>query len=208
MAVGPRRPVRKAAAPARKAAPAKPSRDVKQYADKEPTPYHKAFATWLLKDVGVRLEGKSVKAAFLLGVSTATASRPAFQESDFLEEWREKTGESKPGRKPAAEAAPAPATRRRKPEPEPEQEEDEEEWEEDDDAEESDDEFEDDSDDEADSDDEDWEDEEEEPAPAPKRRAPAKAATSGRPAKSAPAPARKAPAKRAAKPADDDDYIF
>lgn len=213
------RPTRKAApAPARKAAPAKPARDVTQYADKPATGYHKAFATWIMHEVGFSLEGLSPKAAFLAGVSIATAARAAFQESDFLEEWREKNGESKPGPKPAAEKPERvanPASRRRKPTPEPELEE-EEEWEEDDETEE--DEF--DSEDAAEeSDEEDWDDEEEEqePAPAPKRAprkqpaaAPAPKSRSGGASGAAPrrGPVKVTTGRAKAKPADDDDFIF
>lgn len=221
-------PAPRKGAPARRqaAAPAKPSRDVTQYADKEPTPYHKAFATWIIKEVGLSLEGKSARAAFLAGVSIATAARAAFQESDFLEEWREKTGEVKRGPKPKADEPVTVAGRTRsqraKAAPEPEPEEEEEEWEEDD-TEEDDEEFDseddadedDDSEDESD-DDEDWEDEEE-PTPAPKRTArksaPAKAApTRARAGAKAPVkatkPASGRPAKAKAAPADDDDFIF
>lgn len=209
MAVAPRRPVRKAA-PAK--APAKPSRNVTQYADKPPTGYHKAFASWIVREVGFSLEGLSPKAAFLAGVSIATAARAAFQESSFLEEWREKNGESKPGPKPGAvKAAPAPVARKRKPEPEPEPEpeEDEEEWEEDDTEE--DDEFDSEDDSEEESDEEDWEDEE--PAPAPKRTV-KKAAQAPKSRSVSGAATRRAPVKtttgRSAKPApdDDDDFIF
>lgn len=211
----------------RKAAPAKPatkavaSKDVSGYASKPATEYHKAFARWIVQEVGLDLSGLSVKAAFLKGVSIATAARPAFNSSEFIEEWREKTGAAKPGRKPASETA----TKRRKPEPEPEEDDDdfEDEIEEDEDfEEESDDEdFDEDDDsdeDDSDDDDEDFDDEEEEeePAPAPRKRptksAPAKPAARGtRTSRSAPAK-KAAPAKRtraASKPAqDDDDFIF
>lgn len=194
-----------------KAAPAKSSRDVTQYADKPATGYHKAFASWIVKEVGFSLEGLSPKAAFLAGVSIATAARAAFQESDFLEEWREKNGESKPGPKPAA--AKAAPTRRQKPAPEPEPEEDDEEWEEDETEE---DEFDSEDDSDEESDEEDWDDEEE-PAPAPKPRAgrgPVKpSAPAGKSRTASGAAPRRAPAKatsgRKPKPAADDDaFIF
>lgn len=201
---------------ARKAAPAPASRrkDVTEYASKPATPYHKAFAKWIVDEVGFDPDSASSKrAAFLRGVSIATAARPSFNESEFIEEWREKTGEAKRGPKPATEKAAASSVpaRRRKAAPEPEPV-DEDEFDEDEEEElDDEDEFEDeDSDEEDDSDDDDFDDEDDEPEPepAPKRR--------GRTAKTAPAPvaraARKAtPAKSArSKPAvdDDDDFLF
>ena len=222
-----RRPAQ-AAKPARKpAVPQAKRRDVTEYAVKIPTAYHKAFAKWIVDEVGYNPdEARSLRAAFLKGVSIATAARPAFNSSDYIEEWRERTGETKRGPKPKEEEA-APTARRRKPAPEPEPEEDEDEFgdesdelDDDEDADEFDDEDVDDDSDEDDSDDDDEFDDEEEEAPAPKKRpAPQRGA-----AKSAgrSAPARKtAPAKKAnpkastsrtagtrASKADDDDFLF
>lgn len=219
---------RRAAAPAKKTAPAAkrapakavaaPAKrtDVTVYADKEPTDYHKAFARWIVKEVGYNPDEAGTKrAAFLAGVSIATAARPAFMDSEFLTEWREKTGVAKRGPKPQPKAEEAPVTRktRRAAEPEPEVGEFDEEL---DEEEENGDEFDDEEfdDEEFDADDEDEEfdddegeefDDEEEPeeAPAPRRTRPV--------AKKAPAK-KAAPAKttrrRAAAPADDDDFIF
>lgn len=96
-----------AAAPAaRKAAPkasaaVKPSTDVTAYATKAPTDYHKAFARWIVTEVGYNPEdASSPRAAFLMGVAIATAARPKFMESDFLAKWRETSGEAKRGPKP------------------------------------------------------------------------------------------------------------
>ena len=214
------------------------AKDVTQYAGKTPTDYHKWFATWIVKEVGYNpADAVSLKEAFLMGVSIATASRPAFLESEFLERMRVKNGVNKRGPKPAAEeveekpvrrtakAAPAkkaaaPA-RKRAPEPDPEPDPEEEEdngWgadEADDDISDFDDadEFGDD-DDAAEEDDSDFDDDDfaEEPAPvAPKRGRPA--AVKAAPAKKT-APAKKAaPAKAAARRAapvadDDDDFMF
>lgn len=198
-----------------KAKPGPAPRDVTQYADKEPTAYHKAFAKWILNEVGFNPREMNPLKAFVYGVSIATAARPAFNSSDAVEEFREKTGEAKRGPKPGT-------TRGRKPAPVEEEEDfdDEDEIEEDD--EDFDDEFDDDSDEDDDSEDEEDEEEfDDEPEPAPVKRGP------GRPRKAAPAPARnsrgaarsgtaKTPAKKAAptgrgkpKPADDDDdFIF
>jgi len=195
---------------AAKAAPAKKGADVTVYAEKEPTDYHKAFAKWIVTEVGYEPnEATSKRAAFLAGVSIATASRPAFMESDYLEEWREKIGIAKRGPKGnAAPAKAAPAKRTRKAEPEPEVEDDDDFDEEDDEIEddefdEEDDEFDSEDDDEEEEDDEEDEEEEEIPAPPARR---------GRPAKKT-APAKAAPAKRATRSAkaattDDDDFIF
>lgn len=180
---------------ARKAAPAaKPtaSRDVTQYADKEPTPYHKAFATWLVKEVGVKFSGLSAKEAFLLGVSTATAARNSFMDSDFLAEWREKNGVAKRGPKRTE----AEATRRSNRavvsddefEPADDEADDDDDFEASDDVDEADDDFDDDSD-EPDADDDDDFDDEPEPAPVARKRT-----------------TKAAPAKRTSrKVADDDD---
>lgn len=220
-------------APAKKAAPRKAApapaptskkEPITAYATKAPTEYHKAFARFIVQVIGYDPDAaSSKKAAFLRGVAIATAARPAFQASDFIEEWRAVTGEAKRG--PKGGEASTPPARRRKPAPEPEPEEvdDEDDFEVDEDEDEvddTDDDFdseddESDDDEESDDDDDDDDDFDEEVAPAPKRRA-------GRPAKSAPtkpaargtrtsqsAPARKAaPAKRAAKPADDDDFLM
>lgn len=224
-----RAPARKAAPAPVKAAPAKAARDVTVYAEKEPTDYHKAYARWIVNEVGYDPNSATSKrAAFLAGVSIATAARPAFMESDFLAEWRESAGVAKRGPKPkgAEDEEETPRARkatRRQAEPEPEDDEeyeDDEFEDEDSDEEDSDDEFEDDdddSDDDEDSEDEDFEDEDEEEPPARSRRAPAKKSA---PARKTAAPAKRtaakkaAPAKatrRAAKPADDDDdddFIF
>jgi Mg-chelatase subunit ChlI len=199
---------------ARKAAPVRKGPDVTVYAEKEPTDYHKAFANWIVKHVGYDPnEAGSKRAAFLAGVSIATASRPAFMNSEYLEEWRERNGVTKRGPKGgAAEEAPANRrSRRAKAEAEPEPVEDDDEFEDDEEIE-DDDEFDDedsedddseDDDEFDDDDDEELEDEEEEETPAPRRtRAAAKAA----PAKKA-APRKAAPRKATAK-ADDDDFIF
>lgn len=80
-------------------------RDVTEYASKPPTDYHKAFARWIMQEVGYDPEAaKSSTRAFLMGVAIATAARPAFQSSDYLEEWREKTGQAKRGPKPKSTA--------------------------------------------------------------------------------------------------------
>lgn len=178
--------------------------DVTVYATKPATPYHKAFAKWITTEVGFDPESASSKrAAFLRGVSIATAARPAFTESDFLEEWREATGESKRGPKSApVEEAP---TRRAKPKPAPVDDDDFDD--EDVDVDDIDDEEIDDEDFDDDEDvDDDEDDDDEEPAPAPRKRAPAK--------RTAAAPAKRAPAKaatRRAKPVadeDDDEFVF
>src|SRR5258706_5258680 len=123
---------RRTAAPAAQAE----AKDVTVYAEKEPTDYHKAFARWLVSEVGYdpKAAGSLMK-AFLMGVSLATVARPAFMDSDFLEEWREKTGTAKRGPKPkdaeeVEEEAPMRRTRKAKaaPEPEPEPEDDEDEY--------------------------------------------------------------------------------
>ncbi len=230
-----RPPVRRSAAPAAKparkaAVPQAKRRDVTEYAVKVPTPYHKAFAKWIVEEVGYNPdEARSLRAAFLKGVSIATAARPAFNSSDYIEEWRERTGETKRG--PKEEESPQPAARRRKPapEPEPEENDDEDEFDdesdelddddsEDDDADEFGDEDVDDDPEEDDSDDDEFDDEEEE-APAPKRGRPAKAvspvkatargrARASVPAKKAGRPAANTTAGTRASKADDDDFLF
>lgn len=213
--------------PARtKTAPAKPSRDVTVYAEKPATPYHKAFAKWIVDEVGLNLDGMSARQAFLKGVSIATAARPAFNESDFLEEWREKTGETKRGPKPKAEAAPTRRNAKAKPAPveddddfEDDEIDEDDDFEDDDASDDSDDDDEfddDDSDDDSDEDDDEFDDDEDdEPAPVKARTnsrarkaAPARSATS---AKRAPAKATNKPAGRSAKAKaadDDDDFLF
>jgi hypothetical protein len=219
-------PARKAAAPARKAAPQSRKADVTEYANKPATGYHKAFAKWIVTEVGFDPDSVSSKrAAFLKGVSIATAARPAFNASDAVEEYREKSGEAKRGPKPATAKAAAPAkSRRRAPEPEPEEVDEDEDFDDededfDDDETDSDEDFDEDDDEESDSDDdeddEDFDDDEPEEAPAPVRRTKSATRTS-RPASGTAstrkgAPAKKAaPAKRTAKPAaeDDDDFLF
>lgn len=209
-------PAKRQAAPAKKASP-----DVTAYADKEPTGYHRAFAKWIVTAVGYEPNSAASKrAAFLAGVSIATAARPAFQQSDFLEEYREKTGEAKRGPKPAARPTPKAGTRKAAPpvdEDEFDDSDDELEDEDEFDGEEEEDdtdEFEDDEDEESDDeDDEDeFDDEEEpEPEPAPKRRAPArgvaKTSTPGRSTRGS-AASKKAPARRTAKPPADDEELF
>jgi hypothetical protein len=201
-----------AAAPAARTTRAKRN-PLAEYVTREATAYQKAFARWLVEEVGYEPTNKK---DFLAAIRLAITTRNLFNSSDWIEQWRERTGETKRGPKPKT-AAPAPTARgKRKPEPEPEEEEfdDEEETEEELASEDSDD-FEDDTE-EPDADDDDWEDEEdaeeeEEPTPAPKQRA-----RSTRTAGGKPAPARKAaPAKKAAPagrkskpPADDDDFVF
>lgn len=223
-------PARRKAAPAPAPKPAAARRDVTEYAEKPPTPYHKAFAQWIVKEVGYDPNSApNLRAAFLKGVSIATAARPSFNESDFIEEWRERTGETKRGPKPTAEKEAAAPVRkgRRKPEPEPVEEDDDEfdedddEFEEDDDTDSDDDDFDDDDDsDEDDSDDDDddeFDDEDDEPAPAPKRGRPAKkaapaASARGRAAsgarKAAPAKAARSGSRASKGAADDDDFLF
>lgn len=207
------KPAQRRAAPAKrtaaKAAPAKAQRDVTQYADKEPTPYHKAFATWLVREVGVNIKGLSARDAFLLGVSTATAARNSFMDSEFLEEWREKNGVAKRG--PKGNTA-RKATREVVSDDEFEDDADEvdedddfEDADEADEADDADDDFEDDADDDSDDDfedddssDEDDDFEDEAPAPA-RKRAPAKAAAK---------PATRGTRRKAAASDDDDDEML
>src|ERR1700755_2088543 len=100
-------------APAKAAAPVDDAPDVTVYATKAPTDYHKAFARWIVSEVGYNPdEAPSLKAAFLRGVSIATVARTAFANSDYLEEWREKTGTAKRGPKPKVEEEEAPKARR------------------------------------------------------------------------------------------------
>jgi len=209
-------------APAKVAAKPRNATDVTQYADKEPTGYHKAFANWIVKEVGFDPNGAASKrAAFLMGVSIATAARPAFQNSEFLEEWREKSGEAKRGPKTAD--AKRRATREVVSDDEFEDEGDdfededtdlEDESEEDDDEFDDEDESDDDEDEDSDEDDEDESDEddddfEDEPEP-PKRGRGRPAAKTTRARSAAPAhkaPAKKAPARRVKSTSDDEDLF-
>jgi len=209
---------RPAGSTARKAPAAKSVRDVTEYATKEATGYHKAFAKWILTEVGYdpRETGDSVMRVLLRAVSIATAARPAFMESDFLAAWREESGEAKRGPKPAAEK---PA---RKPKSAPVEDdfEDEEIEEDDADADDDEDDFEeveddteeDDADDEED--DDDFEEEEEVTPPPTKRRTPAKSAANttsrGSTRTATRTRAKAAPARKAktAAPADDDEFLF
>lgn len=175
--------------PAEAAPVASPGRDLSQYQNYEPTAYHKIYATWLVKEVGYRPSAAaSAKEAFLQGVALATACRPTFNDSEFLEEWREKNGVAKRGPKPKAAV-----------EPEPIAEDDD--FDEDDEIDEDDDSDFDEDDDESDADDDDdYEDEVPEPAPVARRTRTAKAV----------APVKAAPAKattRRAKPADEE-FVF
>lgn len=192
----------KATAPARKvAAKAAPVRKVvaPPVEIKEPTPYHKAYATYLIREVGYEPnDAKSAREAFLMGVSLATVKRNEFGNSDFLEEWREKNNVNKRGPKPKA------TDRSVVPDDEfdadDDDELDDEEIDEDDESD-DDDEFDSDDDEDEEDDDED-EDEEDEPEPAPRRRGRPTKAVKAAPAKSAP---------RGRKPAasdDDDDILF
>jgi hypothetical protein len=211
--------------PAVKSAPVK---DISRWATQAPTDYHRKFAQWIVREVGYNPDdAKSLRAAFLAGVSIGSVARNAFMGSDFLADWRKSEGLAKPGRRPASET-PAPTTKRRKPPVE--------EFDDDDEDESGDDEFADDVEEDTDEDgddefaddvdaddddaneydeyDDDGDDDEAEeaPAPAPKRR--------GRPA-SKPAPTRRAAtaarksgvpprgkARTAPVKADDDDYVF
>lgn len=208
--------------------------DVTSYASKPPTDYHKWFAKWIVTEVGYDPETASSKrAAFLRGVSIATAGRPAFMDSEFLEEQRAVHGVNKRGPKPQEDKEEAPARRgrpaakkaapaRRK--PEVVEVVDDDDFDDDEDIddeldEELDDDDDEDLDDDEDDDFEDDDDEDEEPpAPVARKR--------GRPAKKAATPAirrtakKTAPAKKAtavkatrrtAKPAtvdEDDEFLF
>jgi len=224
-------PAAPAEAPARrtrstaKAAPAaeptrgrgRPKTPVTDYATKPATDYHKAFAKWIVTEVGYDPESATSKrAAFLRGVAIATAARPAFMESDFLEEWRAESGVAKRGPKGKAveeTVSLAPKTRTRKaapvvePEPEDEDEFDDEDVDEDEDLDYGDaDEDDLDEDDEDSDEDDEFDDEDEvEEAPAPAKRGRPAAKKTAAPAKRAPAKA--APARRPAK-ADDDEFLF
>lgn len=192
---------------AAKPAPEKQGRDVTVYATKEPTDYHKAFATWIVKEVGYKpSEAASLKEAFLAGVSIATAARPAFMESDFLEDWRERNGVTKRGPKgnqadddDQPEEKPTRIRGRRKPEPEPEPETDDDDDFEDDES--DDDDFEDDDSD--DSDDDSDDDDFEEPTP-PKRQSSSRSSSAGK--SNARGNSRQSSSKSSK--SDDDDFLF
>lgn len=188
---------RRAPSKAAKPAPQKVSQDVTVYADKAATPYHKAMAKWAVVEVGVDLDSMSVRQAFLKGVQIATAARPVFMQSEFLEEWRAKSGEAKRGPKPKN----VEVEEDDEDFDDEEIEDDDEDFEDDDDSddEDDDDEFEDEDDD-----DEDFEDDEEEEAPPakPTRRKPSARSTS-----KAKPPARRT-TRKASKPADDDEDLF
>ena len=101
-------------------------RDVTQYADKEPTEFHKCFARWITTEVGYDPNAaRSKREAFLMGLSIATAARPAFSSSQYLEDWRAESGEAKRGPKPKNQQSTTKSKGRSKPAPEPEPEEDE-----------------------------------------------------------------------------------
>lgn len=216
----PVRPASRSGRPtARKAAPAKtpvrsPQANLKEYKTREATPYHKAFAGYLVREVGLTFASPAEKKAFLLGIRLAITTRNIFNASDYIEEWRERTGETKRGRKPAEAAAPAGRKRRPAPEPELEPEEEEEEEEEfEEDESDDDDDFEEDFEEDGEGEDDDDDFEEEQPAPAPRRPAPKSRSASGGATRQAPVKgttARKAaPAGRKPKPAtDDDEFIF
>lgn len=108
---------------AKKTPTATVSRDVTQYADKVPTGFQKCFARWATEQVGYQPTNRK---DFLMGISIATAARNIFQQSEFLANWREETGEAKRGPKPKnAQSQPTTAAKGRKakpaPEPEPEE---------------------------------------------------------------------------------------
>lgn len=216
-----RKPVRRAAssrqATTRKAAPATPAkrgrpvgsknkpkpdaapktRDVTVYAEKEPTDYHKAFAQWIVRDVGYRpSQAASLKEAFLMGVSIATAARPAFMESTFLAEWREKTGTAKrgPAKRVTKQTDEKPVAVEDDDDDFEDEVEDDDDFDEDED--EDDDDFDEESEEDDDDDDDDFEDEVEEEKPAPKRRVPSKSATKS---------GTRTATRTRAKPVEDDD---
>lgn len=234
-------PTRKAtAAPARRGRPpvktapkAAPVKDVTVYADKPATEYHKAFAKWLVSEVGYDPNSApSKRAAFLAAIRLACTTRSEFMSSDFIEAWREETGQAKRGPKPkeeetresprASRVRSGTAKTRRVPREEEEvveygddEDDDAEEFEEDfddsdEDIDDDDDEYdsdEDEDDDSEDDDDMDDDDDDDEEPPARSRRAPAKrVARKAAPAKRA--PTKKAPARRGKATADDDDFLF
>lgn len=98
-----RKPVAKA--PPKKVAPRKDPAATK-YADKPPTDLHKAYANWIVSEVGYSPDdAKNRREAFLMGVSISTAARPTFTASEWLETWREENGVTKVGRKSKPEPA-------------------------------------------------------------------------------------------------------
>lgn len=148
------------------------------YRDKEPTDYQKWFATYLVREVGLRPSDMTPKEAFITALRLALTCRNHYNDSDFLAEQREKYGVKKRGPKPKAAVIEEP---------------------EDDDFDDEDDAPDDDFDDTADDDDfddtaADDADDFEEEQPAPKRRG--RPATSGTARKAA--PAKRASAKRTA----------
>lgn len=212
------RPAAKAAAPVARRKPAPKVNPMAKWAESEAvTDYHKAYARFIVREIGYNPDESSPRVAFLRGVAIATLARTAFAQSEFLAEWRTKNGVAKKGPKPKAAV---------------ELDEDDEEYEDEEDTDAED--FEDEDADEADEDedfdededdeDEDFEEEDEEPAPVkrgpgrprkvavPAAEAPVKRGP-GRPRKAvaaAPAKATKAaPAKRtrAAAPADEE-FVF
>lgn len=211
------RPAAKAAAPVARRKPAPKVNPMAKWAESEAvTDYHKAYARFIVREIGYNPDESSPRVAFLRGVAIATLARTAFAQSEFLAEWRTKNGVAKKGPKPKAAV---------------ELDEDDEEYEdeedtdaedfEDEDADEADDDEDFDEDDD-DTDDEDFEEEDPEPAPPVKRGPgrPRKVATPaaeapvkrgpGRPRKTAAAPVKAAPAKRtraAAAPADEE-FVF
>lgn len=209
------------------AAPKAARPDLSRYAESTAvTTYHKAFARWIISEIGFDPDSvSSQRVAFLRGVAIATVARPAWNSSDAIETWRAENGVAKRGPKAGAKAAvaAAPPAKRGRPakaavaaatEPEDEfEDEDAEDLEEvdefEDDAAEDDEEFEEFEDDDEDEDVEDEADEfdEPEPTPPPKPRGrPRKVAAPAAPAKKT-APA-KATRRVAAKPVDDDKYAF
>jgi hypothetical protein len=193
------------------------NRGVTEYATKSATPYHKAFARWIVTEVGYDPDtAPSKRAAFLRGVSIASAARPKFLSSDYLEEWYEKTGETKRGRKPQTKES-VPKKRASKSvadddfDEEISEPDDEDFIDDADENNESDDDFEDESEDEAEDDedeDEDVDEDEDEYEPPAKvvkgkRTVPAAKKSGVSPAKFV-----KPAAPKGRKPKDDDDFIF
>jgi len=205
-------------------APATPKRDPKLAAlgDKEPTDYHRWFATFIVREIGYNpKEADSPSAAFLAGIRLALTARTSFMESDFLEAKREEFGIKKRGPKakgqdvdedeeeetsvrsrkaPAKKAAPASKRRSSKAqeeedefEEETEEDEDEEFEEEDSDEEFDDDEEEEDEDEEFEEEEEDDDFEDEETEEEPSPPARSRRST----ARTAGSPAKKAVAKKA-----------
>jgi len=114
-----RKPAARPAKPRQEAKPATPGRDVTQYADKEPTELHKTMARWIVTEVGYDPNtAGSKREAFLMGVSIATAARPAFTSSEYLAAWYEESGTPKRGRGASATSTRRPAKAAPAPEPE------------------------------------------------------------------------------------------